>query len=213
MSRLARSVVAGCCMLLSFCGAAVAQTAAEGRREPTADEQQAMNELGERLVAALRAGDQKKALECWLSWESIAAEIPKLPPEERPAAAAVEAQRNDVRRRDEINSLTIPLLIRLLRDFNPKPEDLKLVRLTGLVRMHRRNKMTDDFVLTMRNAQGDEFVYELDDGVFLENRWHFTDKPDMGVEVRRGGRSAPVELSDYATEDERQKLEAARKSR
>jgi hypothetical protein len=196
----------GISAIVVFLGVAAArgECAAQLRvsRDPTADEQAVMDELGKMFLGAGVAGDDNAALGCWMKAEVLEPEVRKwLKPEE------VAEFWKYLKNRDEVAAAYVPLLKRFL-ERDAGGEKLKFQRLTGRMEYKLGLVQTTAFFLTFSGPEGAEYRYRIDDGILWEGAWYFQDKPEGAVDVRRNGKSVRVQLTDYATEAEREKIKA-----
>ena len=135
--------------------------------------------LSARYLKALQSEKIEDCMACWVSVEQMRAlmenppeGVPKPPPEE------VEKMVKYMRDRDEIIKERFPKLIANLKKEGADPDKLVYVKSEGVTRKRGPMERTGNVDMTFKTPDGTLVELGVDDGVKLDGKWYFSDKPD-----------------------------------
>jgi hypothetical protein len=179
--------------------------------DKTAEPADPLDDLGRQFLTAIQEDDFDKYHACWLRLSDFEAMIKNPPPDmPAPSKEQLDQMREYVANRDDFLRLTFPILRRALNDKCGGVDELALSDVIAnnvSVENGQRGASSIDVVLSVKDKV---FVnYHIDDGAFANDRWYFSDKPDLMLTITSGkDKSENVLLGSFATEEETAKLRA-----
>jgi len=152
-------------------------------------------DLGARFLQAMRSGKIEEARKCWVSVDQLKA-LMKNPPQGVPKASEDEIKKaaEYFEKRDKVIAAWFPGLLKALKARRVDPKDLTFAKSEGTVRKRGSLEKTSWVKLLFKHKGGMVVKIEVDDGLKLDGKWYFSDKPQNSVTITRHGNEERVEI-------------------
>ena len=131
--------------------------------------------LGEKLVAAIRANDMQAYTACWISQAQMEAELRKVSP--HVPEQQLQGMREYVAMRDKSVRESFFKIQKLIEESGISRMSITLVsaRAANVTRANSYEKASAfDIVI---NSDKGKWTYRIDDGIKLDDSWLFSDRP------------------------------------
>ena len=162
-------------------------------------------ELGRRWLRAVQDNDIDAYLSCWLQIEDIEALVDN-PPDDFPvpSESELDEMRGYFTRRTNFTRASFPLLRKALEGEADDLSQLTIQDVLPIGELPADGPWQASCVqIILQNAEGRRLEYDIDDGVFLNERWYFSDRPSNTLEVSTDkGKTEWIGIGEYATPEE-----------
>lgn len=165
--------------------------------------------LGHRFLNALQKDDVDAFVACWMGEKEMLEALKNLPAGvEKPNEKQLAGLKQHLVQRDEVIKLVFSPLRKAITDKCGKLDAMVVATVKpSNVQQRRGLTRATSIVLEFTTGSGETVKYNVDDGVQLNEKWYFSDKPDLSLDiVSKEGSSETVFLKEYANEQEKKKL-------
>lgn len=166
-----------------------------------AGDQQALDILGHRFVAAVKNDNVVAFGQSWLPSGFFPILFAQAPPEaQRPTPEQMEGLMGQLVARDQEIADYFPEVMKTFRGLSADLSGMELVSIEASINERDGIKQTSSFDLTVRIDEETTVQFYLDDGMFVSGAWYVTDTGLSTLTVSRGGESSSVIVGDEPEE-------------
>jgi len=165
----------------------------------------AMRILGQTMLCALQKNDIKMFRKCWMLEDDMNKVLEGSTTSSRTFSKEHQAaMKEHVHKLKDVVTAIFPLLRRaLVRTYG----DLSKIRLESISATGKdvgeTTAFVSSFIITFSSSNEVKVAYVIDDGFYVNNRWHFTDQPSAYIRIIANDRTKKVSLTTFATKAER----------
>ena len=154
-------------------------------------------ELSKRFLASLQSEKLKDCMACWVSVERIRQLMKNpLPGEPRPSPEDIRKAIAYFQERDKVIKERFPKIIKTLKAHHVAPKDLVYVKSEGVAEKKGSYEGVTNVDMVFKAPDATLVGLSVDDGLKLDGKWYFSDKPHAYISLSGNGKERHIPLSD-----------------